>query len=112
MKHIVFFLLLLAGIAQQSHAEIIASMANDAGGRIDLYSAQIPKGTLASCDGKYVAKTWGSGIKDAYGCWNIDNDLISIHWVGADGSYRSYPMSSFTMTQKNSGNTKPAKGTL
>jgi hypothetical protein len=107
MKKVLISLVLLAGIVQSAHAEIFASLTNKNGGRIDIYDVAVPLGAADGCDGKYVAKAWGKG-PDIYGCWSADDDLISVKWVGGDGSYRSYLISDFTLAKK----TKPTKGSL
>jgi hypothetical protein len=107
MKNTLVFLLLSLGIVSQSHAGIAASMPNQIGGRIDLYDVPTPKDGIAGCAGSYIAKTWGNGVADQFGCWTLNEDLVVIHWD--NGEYRSYPANGFsakTRSTKQGNNTK------
>ncbi len=66
-------------IANATPSDPFMVMENDAGGRIELYDVKSP--TNDECKGEFIAKAWGRGIADKYGCWSASSDTVSISWT-------------------------------
>ena len=99
MKKIIALLVTCLSITA-AHAAIVATQPNKSGGRIELSNTSVPmdvqKNTPA-CKGALIAKSWGDGIDNIYGCWIVMGDTISIHWPAGE---RTYPISNFTLTKE------------
>jgi hypothetical protein len=99
-----FLVLLVTCLAfTTAHADVIASMGNENGGRIDLSTALVPAAMVKmfdNCKGDSIAKAWGKGA-DIYGCWKVVGDTIVIDWLTGPNVYEShtYAYSAFTINQ-------------
>ena len=86
-----------------AHAgNLVASMPNQNGGRIDLSAAPTPESvqrSMSGCKNTYIAKAWGNG-PDAYGCWKFADDTVVVVWIGDAGKSRTYLVTDFTFTQE------------
>ena len=86
-----------------AHAEILATMQNQAGGRIDLSDVPATDANrdIPECQGRALAKAWDN-MPDAYGCWQIVGDTVNITWLFVRSDYgherRTYNAKSFRLT--------------
>jgi hypothetical protein len=96
MKKLLILMLILAPVITQ--AKVIATMPNEADGRIELTDTPVPKNlwNVGGCYRAMVAHLWGNGANDLYGCWVASNDTIMVTTIAGQ---RTYLTSNFT--QKN-----------
>jgi hypothetical protein len=84
-------ILLAALLCGASHAEVIASSPNEAGGKILLTDSK------GNCEkGRMVMMTTKTG-EYMTGCWQAYDDQVFV--VYADGASRLYPMEAFSVRQ-------------
>jgi hypothetical protein len=97
------FAVVAAFVAINAHAgNVLATMNNQNGGRIELAGIQTPaqvQNSISACKNTFIAKTWGNDGADTFGCWSSQGDTIVIEWlVGPNGVERTYMKSDFTLT--------------
>jgi hypothetical protein len=82
-----------------AHATVFATMPNASGGRIELSDVKAPAELqrYAGCKSGYIAKSWGDGADDIFGCWIQVGDTVSVVWPAGN---RTYPISAFTLTKE------------
>ena len=87
---------LMAILAIQADAEIIATMPNKAGGMMYLTN-----NTTDRCKPLRAMFANNSDGKSIWGCWMIDEMIIHIKWD--DGGTSAFPVDAFTLVKKNKG---------
>lgn len=88
--------------ATTARAEILATMPNQTGGRIELLDVTVPDGvqTLSGCAHTLIAKTWDNRSEDTWGCWRVENDTVVINWLMNNRTIeRTYLSGAFSMTE-------------
>jgi hypothetical protein len=88
----------------QAAPTMIGYLENQNNGRIELYSTPTPEKVSrgeAVCRATFVAKTWGDGTEDSYGCWTIVADTVVVHWLTPKGFVeRTYLLNRFKKAQR------------
>lgn len=87
---------LMAVLAIQADAEIIATMKNQAGGLIYLTNNVTDK-----CRPQRVMFANNSDGKSIWGCWFVDEVVVHVRWE--DGGTSAFPVDAFTLVKKNKG---------
>ena len=72
-------------------AEILATLENEAGGKIVLTNTQVD-----ACKNGFAAYATSPRGNTQWGCWFVDEDFVHITWLD-DGNTRSYETSEFTI---------------
>lgn len=99
MKFNFLFLAVLLGSPVQ--AAVVATMSNEAGGKIVLMDD-----TIEACDGSYTAYSTSPKNQTIWGCWFVDDEFVHITWK-EDNQTRSYPVGDFVMSRKSSAHSDP-----
>ena len=93
MKAIITTLLLCFSI--QAHAAVIASMPNQAGGKIVLTDeACVHNGKRY--DGLYKSYFYASSGLSGDGCWKLEDEVVVVVWVDS-GNTKRYPVQNFEL---------------
>lgn len=108
----ILILLALTALCNLAHADVLASMPNSGGGRIDLYDIPMPDNSIAGCEITRIAKAWTGSTSDVYGCWKLsDNGTVIIKWDS--GEFRTYSVTGFSLTKPtNTQSTSAKKGSM
>ncbi|MFM0133333.1 hypothetical protein [Paraburkholderia sediminicola] len=79
-KRLISMLILLSGIVNSAHADVIGVARNFDHGLIELLNDPTPpQAQSASCTAKsYVVFIWGMNIPDSWGCWTFDDNYITV----------------------------------
>lgn len=103
MKKYLLVIALLSGIASVAQAQTsdeyithppIGYIMNRNGGHIEIYSDTAPSENSHKC---FIAKTYGGGAPDQYGCWAVSGEQLMIRWEGDLDTY-TYPLVSLRLT--------------
>lgn len=98
------FAILALALAPIVQAETYFTMPNQNGGQIQLENVHAPDeivNVYPLCEGRYIAKAWGQGTEDTWGCWTFlpETATIVIHWLLPSGTQnRTYSVGAFTST--------------
>lgn len=98
MKNLLWGLLLFAGVC---HAEAIANMNNQGGGKIVLTNetCKVDGKTYSSLNRAYNYTSEGYGSE---GCYAVEDDTVVVIWKKSDGTSQRmrYPAENFTIIKK------------